>query len=178
MQSNYYSLDDILSEEDNVHVITLIEGKDLGWMLSDQVIDDLPVDSNLELPLWLAKSLKLHNMVKVDISKHYYDHVMISAPTVVNLKKISPYFYFAGYKVARLINCKYLLKIIKNVFTARFKQLINYSLYFVNKDILRFTKDLPYLEKRLILFGNKSAIDYNDFKTRQHIKVKCSNVMS
>ena len=34
MQSNYYSLDDILSEEDNVRVKTLIEGKDLGWMLS------------------------------------------------------------------------------------------------------------------------------------------------
>ena len=115
-------------------------------------------------------------MVEVDASKHYYNHVMISAPTAVNLKLISPYFYFAGYKVARLINCKYLFKIIKNVFTARFKQLLNFSLHFVNKDILRFTKDLPYLEKRLFLFGNKSAIEYNNFKTREHIKEMSNNV--
>ena len=48
-------------------------------------------------------------------------------------------------------------------------------LYTINAEMYN---NLPYLEKRLILFGNKSAIDYNDFKTRQHIKVKCSNVMS
>ena len=171
--NEYYSIDDILSEDENVDVITHIDATNLGWLDPNCNCQDLPKNSKIKIPIWLAKGLKEKNMVSVEVPEFYFDTQLLAAAHSVNLKTKSNYFFEAGYKIYELTKVEELrINLIKIFSSLRFKRLVNHSLHFVCKNAINFWKDLTNLEKKIFCYGQDAAKDHLEFKTRKHVLLK------
>lgn len=173
--NDYYSIEDILSEDENVNVITHINATNMGWLDPNCNSNDLPKNSKITIPIWLAKSLKEKNMVSVEVPEFYFDKQILAAPQSINLKIKSNYFFEAGYKIYELTKRKALrINLIKIFSSIRFKRVVNHSLHFVCKNAINFWKHLTNLEKKLFCYGQEAAKDHLEFKNRKHVLLKCN----
>lgn len=55
MNGRFLDIDEILAEEERISCKTLHDATDLGHLNSDLNIVDLPRDSKVDIPLWLAE---------------------------------------------------------------------------------------------------------------------------
>ena len=72
---SYLDIDQILYEEERIPSIFLINAYALSYL--DPTLEehtsctDLPEQTRIELPLWLAMTFKDKHMIDIDLPKHY-----------------------------------------------------------------------------------------------------------
>lgn len=100
---SYLDIDQILSEEERIPATFLLEGPGLGHLDASIDSTDLPENSRIELPLWLALSFGRKNMVNLELPKHFErkmrDEILAGAENI-NLKEFSHYFFEVGSNLA------------------------------------------------------------------------------
>ena len=103
--ARYLDLDVILAEEDRVPFKFLLDADRLGHLHPTVQEEDLPKDTEVELPVWLGKAFYDRNMVAVELPKHFKgkmrDHLLAGADAV-NLKELSPYYFDVGVKLTKM----------------------------------------------------------------------------
>ena len=72
MEGNYFDIDDILAEGENLPCTFQINAVELGYL--DETGDsgeDLNAGTKIQLPFWLLKPLYFRNMIKVERPVHF-----------------------------------------------------------------------------------------------------------
>ena len=116
----YLDLDTLLCEDERVPCIFQCEGAELAFLdPSLQNTTDLPANSRLELPMWLATSFAKKNIVKVEFPK-FYNSIMreelLADSSCVNMKDYSVYFFDFGRNLSSLIDDRDLLSTLRTAF--------------------------------------------------------------
>lgn len=129
---NYLNLDEILSEEERISCIFLIDGSGLGYLDTTNNFYDLPLNSKIDLPLWLSQILTEKNMIEIELPKHYGSRIredIMAGAIVVPLREYSFYYFEVGWKLSKLTRDNDLRKTLRIAFTGdRYKSLMARSL--------------------------------------------------
>lgn len=129
---NYLNIDEILSEEERMTCIFLIDGSGLGSLDLTNDLNDLPINSKIELPLWLSQILAEKNMIEIELPKHYGSRIredIMAGAIAVPLREYSFYYFEVGWKLSRLTRDNDLRKTLRIAFTGdRYRALMAKSL--------------------------------------------------
>jgi GINS complex subunit 3 len=100
---SYLDIDQILCEEERIPATFLLDAPGLGHLDTSIDSEDLPENSRIELPLWLALAFGRKNMVNLELPKHFErkmrDEILAGAENI-NLKEFSHYFFEVGSSLA------------------------------------------------------------------------------
>lgn len=126
--NKYLDIDEILSEEERVPCIFTYDAKNLGMLDSSNDSIDLPEDSKVELPLWLARGLHEKQMVNIELPKYYGTRIreeIMAGAAAVKLKDYSFYYYEVGLLLSRVTKDIDLKRTIRTAFSGdRYKDLM------------------------------------------------------
>mmetsp|Transcript_52433 Transcript_52433/g.131846 ORF Transcript_52433/g.131846 Transcript_52433/m.131846 type:complete len:188 (+) Transcript_52433:67-630(+) len=181
--TDYYSLDNILAEEEYIPVRFRFGGVGVG--LLDPSLDpreDLPEMSTLHIPLWLASGLaqkgyvqlKRLNTAQSDTLKN---DLRADATTVSFLSM--PYFYETTKRLNSLSETpdsdlepgQLLLK----TYVQRFKYIVDKS--YLDEDITNFTITLTKSEQSLFFAGYHAIDDFDEWKKQKDRQLKPSSLL-
>ena len=98
---DYFSLLDILAEQERIPVVTNEDLPKLGFLdpSTSSRNGTLNKGTKLELPLWMAKSLKARNRAQLNMPPNFSDkkrQIVAADPDAVNLHNYGPHFYESG----------------------------------------------------------------------------------
>ena len=102
---DYFSLHDILAEQERIPVTTNEDLPKLGFLdpSTSALNGTLNKGTKLELPLWMAKSLKARNRAQLRMPPNFSDkkrQIVAADPDAVNLHQYGPHFYESGSCIA------------------------------------------------------------------------------
>lgn len=141
---------------------------------------DLEENTELTLPIWLAKPLCIYECAFVKTPAHYdtsFKSSLNADPNSVSLSNY-PYFYETGTHVSHLTGDEELLKTLEHSFSVRSKNIYEKSQVWGEMDHSLLTKDLSLLEKKLFYFGLESANQLKECKKRNIFKLKQSFLLA
>jgi GINS complex subunit 3 len=100
---SYLDIDQILCDEERIPATFLLDAPGLGHLDPSIDSEDLPENTRIELPLWLALAFGRKNMVNLELPKHFErkmrDEILAGAENI-NLKEFSHYFFEVGSSLA------------------------------------------------------------------------------
>ena len=128
----FLDIDLILSEDERIPCKFLVDAADLGYLDAANEEEDLPTDSRVELPLWLARRFSELKVVELELPKHYgskmRDAIMAGAAPI-NLKDFSHYYFEVGLQLSKILRDVDLQRALRAAFSGdRFKNLLLYTL--------------------------------------------------
>ena len=128
----HLDIDLILSEDERIPCKFLVEVKNLGFLDSSNIDNDLPDGARVELPLWLAKHLSRMSIAELELPKHYgskmRDAIMAGAAPI-NLKDFSYYYFDVGLELSKIKEDLDLQRSLRAAFSGdRFRNLLLFTL--------------------------------------------------
>lgn len=140
--NHYFSLDDILASQERIPLVTQQDLPQLGFLdpqshyQTDPTV--LVTGTTLELPLWMAKDLKVRNRAKLELPDSWSSskrEIIKADPSVLDLHKLGPYFYQTGYHILKLIlnnqnlndDAEAISNILVDTLTKRFRNIMDAS---------------------------------------------------
>ena len=125
---------------------------DLGWM-DEQSIDeaDLPADSRIEMPWWLACQLAARNSVALDLPKMLqptYRAMILAEPEVVDLQSKAPFFFEFGIMYADLIRELDIGSMLCKIMEARYKEIVKRTVNRKQSESQEFVGRLCNMERQ------------------------------
>lgn len=180
-KSNYYDIDDILSEETRVPTRFLVNASQLGHFVPGnevQRITNLPKGTKLELPLWLSKVLEEKSMVQVDIPSCYGSRSrsrLRADPWSINIRDKCPYFYRVGRMLSQMKTDRDLMNLLKEICALRhLKILDNITL---NEDMSNFKRNLSNAEMKSFQAGYNTASRIHKWKAGESGVLTASKIV-
>jgi len=169
--NHYFSLDDILASQERIPLVTQQDLPQLGFLdpqshyQTDPTV--LVTGTTLELPLWMAKDLKVRNRAKLELPDSWSSskrEIIKADPSVLDLHKSGPYFYQTGYHILKLISNNQTLNddaeaisnILVDTLTKRFRKIMDASANSEAQDTLINTETLDAIERGLYRVGQHS----------------------
>jgi len=108
-------IDHILAEEESIPSTFAIRSTNLGYLDPSSGEDDLPANSKIDLPLWLARDLYEKNMVIPELPRHFshkFREEIWAGPGSVNLRSQSKYYYLTGKHLSDMMGDEELKKVL------------------------------------------------------------------
>ena len=109
--SQYFSLDDILASQERIPLTIKQDLPQLGFLDSQSHYQNDPTiltnGTKLELPLWMAKSLKAQGRAKLDLPQTWgmnQRNIITADANVLDLHKYGPFFYQSGCHIVKLVS--------------------------------------------------------------------------
>jgi len=169
--NHYFSLDDILASQERIPLVTQQDLPQLGFLdpqshyQTDPTV--LVTGTTLELPLWMAKDLKVRNRAKLELPDSWSSskrEIIKADPSVLDLHKLGPYFYQTGYHILKLISnnqnlnddAEAISNILVDTLTKRFRNIMDASANSEAQDTLINTETLDAIERGLYRVGQHS----------------------
>ena len=155
--SPYFSLHSILAEEERVPVVWSDYTKGVGYLDPSIGSEDLEMDQELEIPLWLAEALKPNNYIDLKLPRMFGLSVRQSLKAdakSVKLREKSPFFYELGLRMSELVDgevTKDLPKDILHALAQRIEDVLERAPRGLGKDTNVYKNGLAVLEADLYL---------------------------
>lgn len=95
----YFSVEDILAEEERVPFQFQVKALGLGHLDPSQGKKDIDESETVELPLWIAEPLQEARTGLIDLPRAFSASVrdqLLASPTTTRLRDKSPFFYETG----------------------------------------------------------------------------------
>ncbi|ETV87262.1 hypothetical protein, variant [Aphanomyces astaci] len=132
----YYSVDELLAEEERVQCVFQTEAAGCGYMDPSTEGDDILQNTKLELPVWLATALAKHGTVDVLVPTCLsvrYRNVIKAGPSAANLRDMNPFFFELGKAVLPLLTNEADAQEIEDILRVafggeRYKQILDQSM--------------------------------------------------
>ncbi|OWM69956.1 DNA replication complex GINS protein PSF3-like [Punica granatum] len=149
--ANYYDVDDIITEEENISVIfqKAVNGVGIDPGSEKNCVEQ---GSKVELPFWLASELCLRNTVVAQVPACFDEKTRLEVqadPACVDLRSRSPYFYEFGCKVAPVTGDRTIGFLLFSAFKSRYKEVLTKAHTAANvanpKFLSRLTKEEVHL---------------------------------
>jgi hypothetical protein len=147
---DYWDIDDFLTEEEEVNVLTVKELQGLGALQTATKVKDLAANSKIAVPLWLAVVWTQRSMVVLEIPKYFseaYRASLRADPDILRLADKSQYFFELGTKLAIILADNDLTPVLFAAFMSRFKYI---ATHFQQNASTSFLRSLTQLEKKLL----------------------------
>jgi hypothetical protein len=104
--SCYFSVDDILCEDERVPLRWVSKGVGVGHLDPSSGAHDIEAGTTMDLPLWLAEELRYRDLIEVTLPTAYSrksrDDIKADA-AAARLREKSPFFYTVGLRLGRLL---------------------------------------------------------------------------
>ncbi|RCK65368.1 DNA replication complex GINS protein PSF3 [Candida viswanathii] len=137
MSSNYYDLDDILTEAEKVPTKFNITVPGLGY-LEGNPGKPIHEDTKIELPLWLAKVLATltideeSNQSFIDLKDPEFINTKVmnaikTDPASIDLHTLAPYYYAMVLKWGSMYSDEKLIENVMNCLKSRSLEIYNFS---------------------------------------------------
>lgn len=160
---DYFSLTDILAEQERVPVVTNEDLPKLGFLdpSTSSRSGTLAQGTKMELPLWMAKSLMRKNQASISMPPSFTEkkrQIVFADPDAVNLHQYGPHYYESGRHLMKLgtQDAEDIGKLLVETMTKRFRRIMDSSSNSSECDTLTKTERLDSLEKLLYKQGQKS----------------------
>ena len=152
--SQYFSLDDILASQERIPLTIKQDLPQLGFLDSQSHHQNDPTilsnGTKLELPLWMAKSLKAQGRAKLDLPQTWslsQRQIYTADPNVLDLHKYGPFFYQSGCHVLKLVSkgqnldeeAESIAALLVETLTKRFRRIMDASANAEGQDTLTNT---------------------------------------
>jgi GINS complex subunit 3 len=148
---DYFDVNQILSEDEPIAVSFRADVFELGFLKKDQAEDDdqyelmeeeevakerrndIKKGTEVHIPLWLAKSLRMGRYVHLQVGDHFSPGFRLkvkAGASQVNLHAKSPYYYYAGRATAPLTSAdreESIRELLAEVYAGRFASILNTS---------------------------------------------------
>ncbi|KAJ9598874.1 hypothetical protein L9F63_026591 [Diploptera punctata] len=131
---NYFSIDDIFATQERLPCKFLVPVHRLGFLDPSSENEDLAEGTSLELPLWLPRSLtaQRRHLVTIDIPKVFkeaYREILKADASVVDLHKLSIYFYDFGIYLSKMGHRESaaIAATLTQTFKERFRQVMDWA---------------------------------------------------
>mmetsp|Transcript_11247 Transcript_11247/g.12748 ORF Transcript_11247/g.12748 Transcript_11247/m.12748 type:complete len:194 (-) Transcript_11247:1122-1703(-) len=177
-RGDYYGIDDILSEEDQIPVTFNTDAFNLGFLDSTSDSPELGKGAQVELPCWLADILAQRNFVKIKMPKHYtkkYRTYLLADPTVVNLRDKSSFYYDTGIRLCKFFRssaeASILVSTCLKAFSFRYRSILDRCLSSRNEDNTSYTNMLTHTEQLIFNAGYNSSHEIFKWKNRDDDKL-------
>ena len=181
---DYFSLSDILAENERVPVITNEDLPKLGFIdpSTSSRSGTLPQGTKLELPLWLAKSLKARNRATIFMAPNFTEkkrQIVSADPPAMNLHNYGPHFYESGRHLMKLgtPDAIDIGNVLADTLTKRFRMIMDSSINSSECDTLAKTEKLDSLEKLLYHQGQKSMKLQDTWSKRKTGQLKTATMV-
>lgn len=158
----------------------------LGFIDPSSDSPDIAVACKLELPLWLAKTLKSRNIVSVEVPKGFnetYREILDADASVVDLHNLGPNYYRMGKHLIQM-DLKDSLDISKNLVNAfhnRLHKLLDYSIYDSQdtaSEMIGYHCTLDNIERDLLAAGRASTEQYRQWSNRSCERITANQMVS
>lgn len=163
MDQNYMSIDDILMSSERISSVFVVPVKGLGFLNPGSNKKDIETGTKMDLPLWMALSLGHHrkNFIRYDYTKSYkatYREILKADASIVDLHKLSPYFYAFGQQLLSLNHSESTLvaSSLLSTFSERFRKIMDWSGNAFSHDYNERQVHLDEVERKLFALGQKS----------------------
>merc|ERR1712021_324547 len=172
-------IDDLLMGQHMIPSTLMHEGRHLSYLdpsnsaSSSRQSGSLPVNSRLQLPLWLARSLQQRYHIQLELPACYgssYREGMRSNPGHMNLRDHSEYYFEIGKDLCSkdLLDDGELVDQLGLAFNRRVQELINTALNAGAKaDLSPVMQKLTLPEKRLLEAGRESTTNFEKWRSRK-----------
>jgi hypothetical protein len=142
----------VMSRVQMVPAITQHVACDLGWM-DEQTVDevDLPSESRVEMPWWLACQLAGRNSIALDLPRMLqptYRAMVLAEPEVVDLQAKAPFFYEFGMMYADLIRELEIGSMLCAVMDCRYKEIVKRTVNRKQTESQEFVARLCNMERK------------------------------
>eukprot|EP00466_Bigelowiella_natans_P004228 jgi/Bigna1/129567/aug1.9_g4275 len=148
-RSSYYDIDDILIESEPVTVSFRIDATDLGYLDPNGISDDVKEDAKVQVPFWLAESLKKRNVVDINIPDYLgkaFEKNFLAEPEAMDLReRCPPHFYELGQRLSELFQDPSITGMLLKGLGARFREII------VRSTVWRANTHAPFVSKLALL---------------------------
>ena len=184
LTQNYMSIDDILMSSEKIPTVFLVPVKGLGFLNTSSNKKDIEVGTKMDLPLWLALSLGhwRKKFISYEYTKPYkatYREILKADASVVDLHKLSPYFYAFGQQLltlnhneAALVSQSLLL-----TFSERFKKIMDWSSNAFDYDCNERQEYLDEVERRLFILGQQSLKSFEKWERGDSRRLNISSLV-
>lgn len=129
---------------------------------------DLPADTDIDIPFWLAKMLFQKNFASIDTPKWFTENfrcIVEADPNVSNLKDKSMHFYDFGIKIAELLPySQSMFNLIGGVFFHRMKALFDLVSHLKESEPHDLLNKLTDTENRFYSQARKSVRNFRSQK--------------
>jgi GINS complex subunit 3 len=154
--SRYFSLEEIIAEDEKVPVQWRQDVAGVAWLDSSLVGSDVKSKTQMDLPLWLADELKHMGLADVHLPDVYTrktrDNIKADAVSA-KLRELSPHFYSVGLQLGHLLKSdeesKALSKDVHQVLADRAAGILQKARTGVGIDVSRYRGLLTDLEQQI-----------------------------
>ena len=182
---DYFSLTDILAEQERIPVVTNEDLPKLGFLdlSTSSKNGTLMKGTKLELPLWMAKTLKSKNRATLSMPLSFTDRkrqIVQADADAVNLHQLGPNYYESGRHLMKLgtPEAREIGSLLVETLTNRFRRIMDASSNASECDTLTKTEKLDTLEKLLYEQGQKSKILQDSWSKRKTGQLKTAAMVS
>ena len=180
MDAKYFSVSSLLVEEERMPCVSTIEFAGLGYLDPTTLGEDLPEETRLETPLWLAKLLASKSAVNIDYPKHYKESFcehLEAGPAAVNLREQSPHYFTAGQALARLKREDRLQKTLLFAYTGeRFERIMDLAFNSQHEDVTEHLRTFTDVEQELFDSGFQATLNFASWRSRKTKNIKASSM--
>ena len=190
---DYYDIEQILATEERVPVTFNCDAQGLGYLVHG-VEEDLTEGTRLELPFWLADALVKQNngiqqnkggVVSINMPRYYsqkYRNHLKSNPTSVDLRSVCQVYYQLGMRLSPWLGLDEmtemsLKKDLVEALVDRYFGVLDFSQNSSGDDTSDFMKQLTEEERTLFGLSYSAAIEYDQWRSREHGKLKVSRLI-
>ena len=182
---DYFSLTDILAEQERIPVVTNEDLPKLGFLdlSTSSKNGTLMKGTKLELPLWMAKTLKSKNRATLSMPPSFTDRkrqIVHADADAVNLHQLGPNYYESGRHLMKLgtPEAGVIGSLLVETLTNRFRRIMDASSNSSECDMLTKTEKLDTLEKLLYEQGQKSKKLQDSWSKRKTRQLKTATMVS
>jgi len=154
LMSRYFNIEEIIAEDEKSPVVWRNDAPGVAWLDSSLVGRDVPKNTRMELPLWLADEMKNLGLVEVQLPEAYSrksrDNIKADAVSA-KLRELSPHFYSVGLRLGPLLKVngesKALSKDIHDILADRAARILQRAR--TGMDVSRYRDLLTDLEQQI-----------------------------
>lgn len=180
--TDYYSIDEILLEEEHIPVIFHKGVTGAGQALdpsSDEV--DLAAGSKLEIPFWMTVVLVPNKHVSVRLPRFYGERIrreLQADASCVSLRECSQYYYELGGRLVPMVKDRTLSNFLLATFRSRYKEVLARCHNLSDLDMDRNKKILAKDEMTLVQAGYQSMNRFSNWLQRTDTTLQIASILA
>mmetsp|Transcript_24457 Transcript_24457/g.43351 ORF Transcript_24457/g.43351 Transcript_24457/m.43351 type:complete len:188 (+) Transcript_24457:402-965(+) len=171
---DYWDIDDFLTEEEEVNVLTAKHLSGIGSLVASMKSKDLTVNTKVLVPYWLAVIWTQRSLAVLEIPKFYkeaYRESLRADPDILRLADKSRYFFELGTKLAILLADHDLNPVLYSAFMSRFKYIVT---HFHHTATTSFMRSLTQLELKLLDLARSGNEMLKRWRERRTELIECA----
>lgn len=173
--SNYWSIDDILAEEEKLNVkFNQKSYQNSGLDINLPPKQDIDEAQTMELPIWLALALAKAKIIDIEIPRYFKENfkkTLEADPNVVNLRDKTLYYYEVGMKIIEFLDANEVINTLLSVFLTRIKEFANISFHLRIEDCSNLLRKMVNIEIKIFNFGREAALNYRNYKEKKRNEI-------